>query len=122
MKTMTRFALAASLVCTALASIAAAQENGAAKKPARVVRELKLAGSYQDLPSLGGGLGDLLGGDMSAAEELLPAHRRPEGRREGREGAAAARSSSTSRAPGSRSTTRRSPSSSARSRRSAPRR
>jgi len=70
MKNLTRFAFAASLVCTALASIAAAQENGAAKKSARIVRELKLAGSYQDLPSLGGGLGDLLGGGMSAPKSF----------------------------------------------------
>jgi protease-4 len=70
MKLRDRLVLA--LILPLLATAAVAQSEGAASQPAgpRTVHELKLSGSYHDLPALSVGFTDLLGGGVGAPKSF----------------------------------------------------
>src|SRR5262245_1658668 len=65
---------AASLLLAVLTSNAPAQAEKPASRPVesgRIIREAKLAGTYEDLPSMSVGLGSLLGGDLGAPKSFF---------------------------------------------------
>jgi protease-4 len=73
MKNIIRRRVVVPILLACLAQGVFAQAPGAASRPAgsgRVVREVKLAGTYQDLPALSMGLTDLLGGGVGAPKSF----------------------------------------------------